>query len=528
MSKSKAISLIIILTLILALIGYFIFLPAINIKSEGFWVFLIGIIVFVTVLLAVFFSINILGPEYLKVLKMSSILLLTIILVLFFTKLVSSPVFRAKNYSQLLSNNITDHDFEDYNATIGNVPLLDKDSAMNIANRKMGGLQDVISQYEIDDTEQITVRGIPARVACLNHAGFFKWLSNRKSGTPGFIKVDMNTQEADLIRVQGGMKYTKSDFFFRNIDRYLRINYPTKIFWESTLELDEEDNPYWVASIIDKTIGLFGGKEVTGAVVVNAITGEHIKYDFDEIPEWIDNVYGSSLLLEQYDSYGMYQKGFFNSLVGQKGVKKTTEGYNYIPQGDDNWIYTGVTSVGKDESNIGFVLMNKRTKETHSYSISGAEEFSAMESAQGAVQHLGYRSTFPLLLKIENQPTYLVSLKDSGGLVKMYGMVNVEKYQIVATGNNITNTLSEYKKLLRASGASVSDSENKDISGVIEDLRSATLDGNSIYFIKLKDNASYYLLDISDNKKVSILNIGDSIELNVEESNDDIVPARLK
>ncbi|HZJ83609.1 MAG TPA: CvpA family protein [Clostridia bacterium] len=526
MSKAKTISLTIILTLIGAFVVYCLFLPPLNIRSEEFWVFIIGILVLVSVLLAIFSNVS--GSIYKKATKISLASLSLAIAILVVFSVIDSAFFRAKSYSRLISNNITEHDFEDYNATMGNVPLLDKDSAMNIANRKLGGLQDVISQYEINDTEQITVRGVPVRVACLNHAGFFKWLTNKKNGTPGFIKVDMNTQEADLIRVEGGIKYTKSDYFLRNINRYLRFHYPTKIFWESTLELDEDDNPYWVTSIIDKTIGLFGGKEVSGVVLINAITGEHIEYALKEIPEWVDNVYGSSLLLDQYDSYGMYQKGFLNSLIGQKGVKRTTAGYNYIPQGDDNWIYTGITSVGKDESNIGFVLMNKRTKETHLYGISGAEEFSAMESAQGAVQHLGYRSTFPLLLKIENQPTYLVSLKDSGGLVKMYGMVNVEKYQIVATGNNIPDTLSEYKKLLRDAGASTSSSESKDIAGTVEDIRTATIDGNSIYFIKLKDKAGYYLLDILDNNKVSILNVGDNIKLNIEESDDDIISAKLK
>lgn len=526
MTRKKVFLLTSILTLIFVFIGYYLFLPALNIKSELLWVLIIATFAFASIVLAILQAFK--GSKHIKETKVSFIALALVLGLFLGIKLASSPVFRAKSYSQLIISDIEEHDFEDYSATIGNVPLLDKDSAMKIANRKLGGLEDVISQFEINDTEQITVRGEPLRVASLNHAGLFKWFSNKESGTPGFIKVDMNTQEADLIRVHGGMKYTKSDYFLRNINRYLRLNYPSKIFWESTLELDEEDNPYWVSSILDKTIGLFGGKEVTGAVLVNAVTGTHKQYSLEEIPDWVDNVYGSSLLLGQYDNYGMYQKGFFNSFIGQKGVKRTTAGYNYIPQGDDNWIYTGITSVGKDESNIGFVLMNKRTKASHVYSISGAEEFSAMESAEGAVQHLGYRSTFPLLLKIENQPTYLVALKDSGGLVKMYGMVNVEKYQLVATESNITDTLSEYKKLLRESGVSVSSPDDKEITGIIKEIRTATLDGNSIYFVKLKGRAAYFLLNIGDNPRASILNLEDEIKLIIENLNEDIIPAKLQ
>ena len=528
MNKIKTILATILTTLVLTLGAYYVYLPAFNIKSVGFWIFLAGIIFFVIGALSTLFAVQALDFDPSKAIKLATASL-GVVIVLFALGVASSTsILRARSYSKLISGHITEHDFDDYQATIGNVPLLDKDSAMKIANRKLGGLQDVISQYEINDTEQITVRGEPARVACLNHAGFFKWFNNQKKGTPGYIKVDMNSQEAQLIRVEGGIKYTKSDYFFRDVDRYLRINYPTKMFWEPTLELDEDNHPYWVAPILDNTIGLFGGTDVTGAVLMDAVTGAHLQYSLEEVPEWVDNVYPSSILIDQYDRYGLYQKGYFNSLIGQKGVKRSTAGYNYIPQGDDNWIYTGVTSVGRDESNIGFVLINKRTKETYSYAISGAEEFSAMESAQGAVQHLGYRSTFPLLLKIENQPTYLVSLKDSGGLVKMYGMVNVAKYQIVATGSSISDTLADYKKLLRDGGISTTSVDVEEVSGMIEDIRETTIDGNSNYFIKIKNKSSYYLLDILDNKKAAILNVGDQIKLSVEASTDDIIPAKLK
>ncbi len=526
MNKIKAISITGLVTLIVTALAYYILLPPLNIKSQGLWLFVIAIIGFASLLLIIMYQV--IGADHGKLTSRAAILILVLIGVFLLGNLTSSVILRSRSYSKLISSNITEHDFEDYGATLGNVPLLDKDSAMNIANRKLGGLQDVISQYEINDSEQITVRGEPARVATLNHAGFFKWLSNRNSGTPGYIKVDMNTQEAELVRVEGGMTYTKSDYFGRHISRYLRFRYPTKIFWESTLELDESDHPYWVTAILDKTIGLFGGTDVRGAVIVDAVTGEHTEYGLEDIPKWVDNVYGSRILVDQYDKYGMYQKGFINSLIGQKGVKRSTDGYNYIPQGDDNWIYTGITSVARDESNIGFLLVNKRTKEARTYTVSGAEEFSAMESAEGAIQHLAYRSTFPLLLKIEGEPTYLVSLKDSGGLVKMYGMVNVKKYQIVATGASISDTLSQYKKLLRDNGVQVTSSTATDVAGIIEDIRVATVEGNSNYFVKIKNNPSYYLLEISDNKKAAILSIGDPVKLNIEESSDDIIPAKLQ
>lgn len=536
MSKLKAFLIPSIITVVVGFVTFYLFLPAVHVQSGGFWVFIGFLGALWSASVAVCYEIGTFDTKrFSKIIGSVFLLYLAILIV---GGLSGAKLFRAKAYSRLIASKISDHDFSDYTPSLDNVPLLDKDSAMNLANRKMGGLQDVISQFEIDDTEQVTVRGLPVRIACLNHAGFFKWLNNKEKGTPGFIKVDMNTQEADLVRVPGGIRYTKSDYFSRDLHRYVRFKYPTKIFAEPTFELDEQEHPYWIVATLSKKIGMFGGTDVSGLVLLDAVTGEHTYYEVGNIPEWIDNVYDSKLLLNQYDNYGVYHSGFLNSIIGQKGVRKSTEGYNYIPQGNDNWIYTGVTSVGRDESNIGFVLINKRTKETHYYAISGAEEFSAMDSAQGAVQHLGYSSTFPLLLKIEDEPTYLVSLKDRGGLIKMYGMVNVQKYQIVATGTSIQNTLSEYKQLLREhgiGGAATGSFESQNVSGIIHGITSATFEGSSLYFVSLKDDARVYVFDIRDSLHAALMHAGDTISFNVKDAIYDtatteekiIIPAQL-
>ena len=192
------------------------------------------------------------------------------------------------------------------------------------------------------------------------------------------------------------------------------------MFDTPVFEIDDEGTPYWVCARIVKTIGLFGGTDIKGAVLVNAITGES-KY-YEEVPSWVDRVYNSDLIMQQYDYYGSYHNGFLNSIFGQRDVTQTTDGYNYIAIGDDVYMYTGVTSVTSDESNIGFILSNQRTKETHFYSIAGATENSARGSAQSKVQQMNYTATFPLLLNIADQPTYFMSLKGADGLVKMYAM----------------------------------------------------------------------------------------------------------
>lgn len=506
--------------------AYFVLIPAINLRSLGFWVFSIASISFVMYMLCIGLEDTPKGVRIIKICASVPAIMVSIVIVGLFS---SSYIFNAKAYSDMLKPYIKEDNISTYQAKLENVPLLDKASAVLISNRELGGLSDVVSQFEMGTNYQITMNGKPVRISPLYYGGFFKWLNNRQQGTPGYVMIDMRTQEAELVRVEGGLKYSPNENMFsgRNLKRHIRKNYPSALISEYTFELDEEGKPYWIVPIEKRTIGLFGGTDIDYVLSVNATTGEINKYKIGEVPDWIDNVYPTSLIVSQYDNYGSLQGGFLNSIFNQIGVRVTTDGYNYIPQENDNWIYTGVTSSGRDESNIGFILANKRTKEIIYYPISGAEEYSAMSSAEGVVQHLGYTSTFPLLLQIEGQPTYVVSLKDAGGLVKMYGMVNVEKYQIVSTGDTIQSCLKRYRELLKSNGATITKDSSNVVEGQIEDIRTASKEGTTYYYIKLVNNSKYYAVSVLDSEEVILLNIGDIIKLDIESVSDSIVPAIL-
>ena len=316
--------------------------------------------------------------------------------------------------------------------------MLDRDSAEKLGDRKLGELADMVSQFEVaENYTQINYHGRPVRVTPLRYGDIIKWFNNRSEGLPAYLIIDMVTQNVEVVRLDEGMKYTTAEHFSRNLYRHLRFAYPTYMFEEPVFEIDEDGTPYWVCAKKEKTIGLFGGTDNHGAVLVNAITGESEYYE--EPPAWVDHVYSAELIIEQYDYYGQYHNGFWNSIFGQRDVTVTTDGYNYLAEGDDVYLYTGVTSVGGDESNIGFLLSNQRTKETKYYPCAGATEYSAMDSAEGQVQNLRYNATFPLLLNIAEQPTYFMALKDASELVKMYAMVNVNQYQIVAIGATVAD-----------------------------------------------------------------------------------------
>ena len=256
---------------------------------------------------------------------------------------------------------------------------------------------------------------------------------------------------------------------------------------------------------------------------MNAITGECEYYA--SVPTWVDRVYTASLIIQQYDYHGMYQNGWLNSFIGQKDVTVTTSGYNYIAINDDVYMYTGITSVNTDGSNIGFILTNQRTKETKYYPCAGAIESAAMSSAEGIVQYMDYRATWPLLLNISNQPTYFMALKDSGGLVKMYAMVNVQQYQLVASGVTVAECEQNYINLLKGSSLTSGSVENARVEGYVTDLRSAVIDGNTHIFIKLDNDAFYYVVSVADSPAAAVLNEGDKVALTPSSETGDLISA---
>ena len=436
---------------------------------------------------------------------------------------LSSPVIRAGAYRELLTVETGEFEKEVDEISFDQIPMLDEDSAKRLGDRKMGELADMVSQFEVAaDYTQINYKGRPVRVTPLLHGDLIKWFNNRSEGLPAYLIIDMVTQNVELVRVsdvcpgETGMKYSTAEHFGRNLIRHLRFNYPTFMFDPAMFEIDEEGVPYWVCPRVVKRVGLLGGKDIDGAVLVNAVTGESLYYGRDEVPSWVDRVYTSEMIIQQYDYYGTYVNGFVNSIFGQRDCTVTTAGYNYIAIGDDVHMYTGITSLGADESNIGFILVNQRTKDAKFYSIAGAEEYSAMASARGAVQHLGYTSTFPLLLNIASSPTYIMALKDSAGLVKMYAMVSVQQYNLVATAETVAECDRRYLALLQEHGL-VEDaglSEVYDtITGEIEDLRSAVIDGNTVIYLKLEGSEVYYTVQAADNPIAVIINIGDRVRL---------------
>lgn len=517
--KKKMIS--ILITLVIGFIVFYATLPALNIHSLGFWFFLmfLFIIYSTTDLLVSYNSIDTWRSIPKRILiGFTFAVVIGIGLPLF--NLFLSPLFHAKEYSNRIVIN-QDKEFSKEIAPVdfSTLPLLDKASSEKLGDRVMGQMPELVSQFYVSDLySQINYNDSIIRVTPLEYNGLFKYFSNRKDGVKGYITVNSVTGKASLKKLKQGMKYVDSAWFNENLNRHLRFKYPTKIFGQKTFEIDNEGNPYWIVPTMKyKGIGLKA--EIASIIILDPIDGSSKEYKVEDVPTWVDHVYSASLIIEQVNDWGRYKDGFWNASFGQKNVVKTTEGYNYMAMNDDVYLYTGITSVSTDESNIGFILTNMRTKETNFYRVPGAEEYSAMDSAKGQVQQMNYEASFPLLINLNNRATYLLSLKDAAGLVKMYAFVDVEDYQKVEITDASLGIEKASENYLNKIWSETSTSSTTKLEKVIQikKITSATIDGVSYYYIVDTEDKKYKCSIKVEKDILPFLEEGNSIQIGYQE-----------
>ncbi len=514
--------LLIVLALIAAAGGYYYAaLPAINIHSSETWFFVIFLLAALAGVYALRRKLDRKEMKQSKVMKFFGVLILCAGIVYLLGSLLSSPIVNAKKYQKLLTVKEGEFTEDVEELSFDKIPLLDKGTAEILGDRKMGSMVDMVSQFEVDNIySQINYKDNPVRVSPLRYASLIKWFTNRSNGIPAYIRINMATQTTELVKLEEGIRYTTSEHFNRNIYRHLRFAHPTYIYGELSFEIDEKGIPYWIAPVKKFNIGLFGGETVGKVVLCNAVTGDMKTYDIEDVPEWVDRAYSADLLVQLFDYYGTLKHGFFNSILSQKDCLKTTDGYNYLALDDDVWMYTGVTSVNGDQSNVGFVLSNQRTMETKYYKVEGATEASAMSSAEGQVQNLKYKATFPLLLNISDEPTYFIALKDDAGLVKKYAMVNVQKYQIVAIGDSVSQCEENYLELLFSNGVKETEQDTREvkkITGSITKIAQAVIDGTSHYYIMVEGSEDIFDISVVDFIDIVRCEVGQEVVLEYKE-----------
>ncbi len=496
--------LFLVLWLLVMAASYWVFLPAINPLDTGFWFFVVEGLILAFVGIFIVALADSVGQQtkkpnvgrrdvsqtkgpYDQVLVRLGGTILLIVALLFGLGFFNSRIFRAKSYANVITVKEADFTKDFPETNISTLALLDRASAEKIGDTYLGTI-DKVSQFGIsDDYRQITIGEQPYRVSPLEYKNFWKWLSNRQEGISYYVKVNQTTGKAELVRLAESMKYSDSEYLFRDTLRYLRFKYPFTIFGDPSFEVDDEGNPYYVATVY-KPKFLLTSKDPSGVILLNAATGETKEYDLDAIPEWVDRVFSANNVITRVDDYYTYQDGFWNTVFSQTGVKKTTDSYNYISIGSDIYLYTGITSATADSSNLGFILVNMRTREVTNYKLASATESAAMASAEGEVQEKKYTATAPTLAKLNDKAYYIVSLKDDAGLVKSYAVVDAEDYQQVTVNNDIETLISQFTDsdtsvLSGSAQAAGTDQEVEVIKGVVDQLASQMISGSTVYYI---------------------------------------------
>ncbi len=524
---------------LLTAVAFYFWLPAINGYDPSFWIFLIAMTVFYAVPFWLagrdvkfkFDFKNIInkakndksGGKKAKSLgfKIFLVIIIALAAVVIVGSLISSQLFNARKYASIITvNEAVFADDMQESEHITNIALMDSASAQIIGNRALDKLADVVSQFVAGENyTQINFEGLPKKVTSLEYADFFKWMNNKDSGIPGYIMVDPVKNNAEYKALEKPIKYVESGYFGDDLYRKLRFEYPTKIFDFISYEIDEQGNPYYIVSCVKPQIFPFGAADVEEIIIFDPCTGESEIRPIEDVPSWIDTAYSGDLAMQKYNWHGTLSGGFINSIIGNKGCKMATDDYGYITIGDDVWYFTGVTSVTADSSNIGFILTNARTGEYKYYAIGGAEEHSAMNAAEGEVQEKGYEASFPSLVNIAGEATYIMVLKDASGIVKLYALVNVENYNLVVTGETQDEVMKKYKALLVSEGEvdNIPTPDALKATVQIENIRDAVISGNSVVYLYANDGC-VYKGQVATLEKLMLLSVGDTVNVEYSET----------
>ena len=456
------------------------------------------------------------------------VLFLYITLVPLFT---TAPLLRSQDYREMVGKvhkgeKITNHIAP---ISLDRIRVVDEELATLLGEKILGSDPALGSKAELGEFFIQKVNDQLYWVAPLLHSGFFKWLNNT-AGTEGYVMVSAtNERDVKLVQNLAGadlkIKFQPNAFFGSKVERHLYFNgYESTGLADYNFEIDEAGKPFWVATKYRKEIG-FAGNDAVGIVTVDAQTGAIKEYSLDKVPAWIDRIQPIEFIEEQLADWGEYVHGFWN--FSNEDKLMITEGLTLV-YGHDNrsYWYTGVSSVGKEESAVGFILVDTRTKEATMYNQSGATEYAAQSSAEGKVQEKGYKASLPIPYNINNIPTYVMTLKDGGGLVKMYAMVAIGDYTIVGVGNTMRETLMSYKNVFNMAGNRINptaQANRKNLLNVVTRIHSDIKNGNSFYYFTVQGSPKIFIGSSQLSNELPVTQVGDSINISFDLDSEEVI-----
>ena len=503
----------VVMSILLGVVVYYFYLPALNLRSlEGLYFiwFIITLILVIT-----FPNIPTNNSILIRIVAIVGGFLLILLLAV-----VSGPLIQTSAYQSLID--IEEGDFKNEVASnnIDEIAVVDVATAQRLGDRTIASLKNS-SWYDVDDEYNLILyKGKQYRISPLTYGGFFKYLSASSSGIPGYVLVDAITQEATLVQTEKPIYYSPSASFFNKLSRHLRIQYPFYVLGKSFFEIDEDGNPYWVTSVKNPKVGFCGGFTKDSFIITDATTGESQEVSTDELPSWIDHAFDLAYLMKLVNYNYEYIHGYFN--FSKTDVNQTTyesrdenfDGYNTTISSDGIVFYSGVTPANASNSITGFVFANPRTGKVKFYPATGANESSAQTAAQGLVQDLKYTATFPIIVNIDGNPTYFMTLKDQSGLIQRYAFSNVENYSITVQAFTLEEALDSYRKEMGGSTASESDTnEVSSTTGQITNIYTAEIDGYTYFYFTLASDNNLYMSSIENSNRQVLLQVGTNVTI---------------
>lgn len=460
----------------------------------------------------------------------AGVLLVVIIIIPFF---VTSPIFRASSYKDLLGKVEESVFTEDVSpVSVDKIRIVDKDMAIKLGEKKLGEIPAIGSISKVGEYSIQSVNGELYWIAPLVHRDIIKWITNLE-GTNGYIMVSAsNPQDVKLVETLDGKQlkivYQEEAYFLQDLHRHVYLNGGMKYgMTDYNFEIDDNGKPYWVVTLYEHAIG-YGGSNAVGTAIVDAQSGDVKIYSIEDTPKWVDRIQPESFIVDQINNWGLYVKGFLNSVISEEGVLLPSEGTSlvYGKDGKSYW-YTGITSAGGDESTVGFMLVDSRTKESKLYMQTGATETAAMTTAEGKVQEKNYKATFPVTYNILGKPTYVLGLKDKADLVKMVAFVSVEDYSIIGMGDTKEDAYRNYKEALESKGNDIdfdSSESLQKVEGTVSRINQDVKSGNTTYYITLKDNKELIFTGTSKTStELPLTMVGDKVSISYDEADSNII-----
>lgn len=416
-----------------------------------------------------------------------------------------------------------------------NIPIVPRSYAQYRSDVLMGQL-DNPAFYNLGETRIQRVDDSLYWITPIEYDGFFRWL--RSDFVPGYIRVSAENPREEPELVYTELNYVPSGFFHENLERHVRLEHPDVVMLDTTFEIDEEGNPFYIISYGHFT-EFRRVAEVDGVITVDPESGETTQYEVENAPEWINRIYPPNIAEERNTWFGIYKQGLINRFFGREGLTQPTEwGADDSVTGVVNadlqlsWFtdHMRLQNEGQEASNsmVGFTMFDARTGELNYFrDASGMlNGRTAMNLAERTFRRDDYVPGTPSLYNIYGQYTWVVPLMDRNSVFRQVMLVSARDENVYGHGETKRDAFNAYQLEL---------SNNVDddiVPGELTEMVEITAEVERVYQWDREDNVTIRLLLEGENRIFTVnassypraifIEPGDEITISFMDSGEDI------